>query len=387
MINFAPLKTSSLKKRISLFLLLAFLAIILPTKSFAGDKEPETLPVICNLVKKNQPDDLGYNAVSGLAYVLYKGIMEGKIKLWDSNKKKINLLPETLRAVENTSHSKFTDVENVFVYEYWNISAKEIKVRTAGFEFAKTGEGKDAISYGFIDYNEAAEWIRNSFIPANADGFSHITVDYVLRARQYNYQLIQYGAKVVKSFDESERIRKSTFEKLDYKPGHEAIRQDKHVSYLIVPNYVLKDDPKIQYGNVIINAFEDYLNTNLVDLLNMKHSDFNEALAKNPQQLYKINKIEVHETWHKNEDYISYLPDSVTLTINEITYPSIKFAYLNQWQMVIDFKSLEDVLKEKQYFFIINGINAQAIGRSKAYDYDRALYNADWKLLNIYVNR
>ncbi len=343
------------------------------------------IPVIYSLLKSEQPDSLGYNIVSGLTSMIYKGVMEGKIKLWDSQKKQLQLLPATLQAIEKSSNAKFEAVENIYVYELWEQKKTEVKIVTKGFEFAKKTNGKVEVSFGYVEYNEALNLFKTSFVETNADGFCFIPFERVLKLKQFKYNMIQFGEQVVKTKDESDRIKKLAFERNKYSPDLDELKVDKKVSYFITENHRLKDDKLLNNGNLFLLSLEDYLNNNLATYYRLAGIPLTDSLLNNPPKHFKIAKVNVTETWDKNGDYISYQPDSIAIFVGDIILKSVAKEEFSKWDLVVDFKGMEDFLKEKQFFYVLNKINNQPIEKVLSYKYQQALFNADWRQINKYV--
>ncbi len=373
-----------MKKRIST-VILYFCLVIMASEKIDAVPSSDAVPVIFSIVKAEQPDSLGYNIVSGLASLIYNGIVDGKIKLWDSQKKQLQLMPATLLAIEKSGNTQFTAVENIFVYELWETKKSQLKVKTLGFEFAKKTNGKVEINYGYVEYNDALNLIKTSYVETNADGYCFVPYEWVLKMKKYNYNMIQFGQEIVKTKDESERIKKLAFERNIYSPDLEELIVDKRVSYFITENHRLKDDKTLDNGNLLLSSLAEYLNNNMSIYYHLAEIPFTDSLLNNPTKHIRVGKVEITETWDKNGDYISFQPDSIIIFVNDSPLKSVAKEEFNSWDMVVNFKGIEDFLKEKQFFYVINKINNQAIEKAKSYKYQQALFNADWKQINKYV--
>ena len=353
-------------------------------RSYAGNNY-DRFPVIINVVRNEQPDSLGYNIVADVSEVIYKGIMKGRIKLWDSQKKELQILPTTLESIEKSSKTRFASIENMFIYELWDVGKTDVKVSTVGYEFVKRTPGQQDVVYGYVDYDDAMITLKSTFDEPNADGFWYATIDQLLRMRQFQYHMIQFGTLRVKDLDESERYKRYAFDKKEYKPDMEDIHFNKRVCYLIEENHLLQGDAKLDKANLFLNSMEDFLNANIWIYYTMKGIRLSDSLKHFPLVHLKISKAEVTEIWNMNGTYISFQPQTIVLYANDTALRPITMDELVKWKMVIDFKSVEDFLKEKPFFYIINKINNQPIDRFSAYKYEKALLNADWKAINKYV--
>lgn len=365
-------------------LYLIFILLFSVWRSFAGNNY-DRFPVIINVVRNEQPDSLGYNIVADVSEVIYKGIMKGRIKLWDSQKKELQILPTTLESIENSSKTRFTSIENMFIYELWDVGKTDVKVSTVGYEFVKRTPGKEDVVYGYVDYDDAMITLKSTFAEPNADGFWYTTMDQLLRMRQFQYHMIQFGVLRIKDLDESERYKRYAFDKKEYKPDMEEIHLNKRVTYLIEENHHLAGDKKIEKGNLLLNSCEDFLNSNSWIYYTMKGIHLSDSVTSYPPLHLKISKAEITEIWNMNGTYISFQPQTIVLYANDTTLRPITMDDLSKWQMVVDFKSVEDFLKEKPFFYIINKINNQPVDRFSAYKYEKALLNADWREINKFV--
>ena len=98
-----------------------FLAILLCeclSKAFGGD----IVPVLLRVPKADQHDTLGCNFVTEVTALVYKEIIAGSIKLWDSPNKEIQITGSTLMELEKSSDTKFTDQEIFFIGDLLSIA-------------------------------------------------------------------------------------------------------------------------------------------------------------------------------------------------------------------------------------------------------------------------
>jgi hypothetical protein len=346
---------------------------------------PDRLHVLISVARNEQPDSLGYNMVSELSAVIYKGIINGQIKLWDSPKKTLAIMPNTLESIENSSHTLFASIENLYIHESWNIGKSDVKITTLGFEFVKKIPGKEDIQYGYVDYDDAMITLKSNFSEPNADGYWYVTFDQLLKSRQFKYSIYQFGNRIIKDLDESDSYMHSAFESKEYKPEMEEIKHNKLVTYTIEENHRLQGDAKLEKGNLFLNSMESFLNSNSWIYYNMIGVHLSDSMKHYPPVKLKISKVVINEIWNMNGTYITYQPQTIVLYANDSALRPITMDEIRRWDMMVDFKSVEEFLKEKPFFSIINKINNQAIDRFASYKYEKALLNADWRAINKYV--
>jgi len=365
-------------------LYLVILFIFTVWMSYAGN-DFDRFHVLINVASNEQPDSLGYNIVSGISAVIYKNIINGRITLWDSPKKEIQILPNTLISIENSNKTRFSSIENLLIHEIWDIGKMDVKIATTGFEFIKKTPGKEDMEFGYVDYDDAMITLKSTFSEPNADGFWYVTFDQLLKLRNYPYTIIKLGDNRVKNADESERYKHIVFDKKEYKPDMEAIQFNKRVCYSIEENHLLQNDKKFEMGNLLLSSFEEFLNDNFWIYNAINGIQFNDSVKIKPPPHLKVSKAEVTEIWNMNGTYLSFQPQSIVLYINDTAQRPITMDELSKWEIVVDFKGVEDFLKEKPFFYIITKINNQPVDRFSAYKYQKALLNADWRTINKYV--
>ena len=93
------------------------------------------------LKRIDQKPSHGCNFVEQVSSVVYKAILERKVKLWDSPQKEIQIMPAALMEIEKNAALTFNELETVFIYEVWEQSRKEITTKTVGIAFTKYSYG------------------------------------------------------------------------------------------------------------------------------------------------------------------------------------------------------------------------------------------------------
>src|SRR6187551_1964678 len=87
----------------------------------------EVKPVMLFLSAKDQPDTLGYNLVTELPAMLYEALVDGRIPLWDSPEKQIQILPKSLKAIEESNDLSFAASTRLFILEKWTVERKKLQ--------------------------------------------------------------------------------------------------------------------------------------------------------------------------------------------------------------------------------------------------------------------
>ena len=122
------------------FLILVLILELLPPLVKADE-----IPVLLMLKRSEQIDTSGCNFVEQVTALIYKEIIENKVKLWDSPAKEIQITGATLKEIERNSNTSFVNQETVFMYETWDNVKKEILTKTIGFSFLHKNENEEEV--------------------------------------------------------------------------------------------------------------------------------------------------------------------------------------------------------------------------------------------------
>jgi hypothetical protein len=151
------------------------------------------------------------------------------------------------------------------------------------------------------------------------------------------------------------------------------------VTFVIEKNLAETDDP----GSNCLKSIEKFLNENKEILFNIggdKYFDFHNRLLD-----ITITRIEVTEVWEKRGNQIVYKPFSVKIFANNKPMNTLSFEEVAKWQLLINFKTLEDVLLEKGFNFSIYKINKDLIPYNESVIYLKALREYKWTQVSNYV--
>jgi hypothetical protein len=176
-------------KRFSAILLLAFCFQDIPVCA------AETIPVLLRVPRAEQPDTLGANFVEQITALVYEEVIEGRIKLWDSPEKEIQITGSTLTELEKTSQTKFTEQGIIFIYENWQKTKISIVTQTLGFAFLNYDQRAQEVSYGYVDYYDLKETLMRKKINTNADGNYDINYATYLFKKLFNFNIVQFNGK------------------------------------------------------------------------------------------------------------------------------------------------------------------------------------------------
>ncbi len=342
----------------------------------------EEIPVLLVLNKQAQTDSMGCNFVEQVTDLVYKEIIAGRVKLWDSQQKEIPIGGSTLQEIERNAGVRFQDQETIFIYEMWEITRKEIVTRALGMTFAGKSATGEEVAYGYVDYRDLKELFMSTRINANASGvYSHTFTTYML-SKNFAYDFIQFGGKAVKSTADSDEIKRTILKKMPFNTSLLGFYPpDKLVSWL-VDIYSEGTDQKSINARTLVKSIEDYFINNQEVFFNMGGDRIISHIQKNK---IKVTRIEVTEIWRKMPDGISYETKSMTIFVNDSTLNSMSPRAIADADIVIEEKLLKEIISEKNFGLIVTKINSQVIKRKDAYLYLKGLMTAEWNQVISYV--
>jgi len=337
-------------------------------------------PVLLFLSRQDQADTLGYNIVNELPALVYKEIIEGRIPLWDSQNKDVQIVPSSLKSLETSSGDNFSQAKQLFIYELWDLDKKNGDLRTVGFYFSsRTNKGED-ISYGFVDYDPLDSLFRATKIPVNSNGNCDLTYYDVLHSKYYFYNVVQVGEKKITNIKEALALKDEVTQFISQriKPPDNDIKE---LSYVILHS----DNPPdaaMSKSNQFIQSLQLFLNENQEVFYNLggdRILDFRQA------NKIKVTSVEVAEKWRKVEDRIE--SELISLQIYAASQPMnlLKKEDLHFLDLFVDFKSIADFLNEKEFYFRIAKINSQEIALGKSVVFLKGLRTWKWNQLTEFV--
>ncbi len=364
--------------RLTKFFILFFF-ILINYSLEARFKSYTEVPVLIHLNINQQNDSNGFNLVKDLPSLFYKEIIEGRLILWDSPKKEIAISGNALKGIEQNNKLSFSQVENLFINELWTSSRRKTEFVIIGFSFLSQNE-KGKVSFGFIDAREAFNLLYNNYIQTNSNGSASLNFINALYSRKYDYSLIQFGSiDFSKNISLSLRIKEQAFNKKKKIANLYVIPQTKKLTYLLEKNLQNPNDPSI----LIMNTFETFLNQNkeiFFDIGGSKYYDYHTFKSE-----ISITRVEIVEVWEKKGNQINYIPKSVKLYANNKELNSISIEQIESWQLLFKFKSLRDLLIEKQYLFSLLKCNNELIAPTESNLYIKALKEYKWTQVSNYV--
>jgi hypothetical protein len=333
----------------------------------------EEIPVLLFLSTYDQDDSLGFNLVQSLPEFVYDQIIDGKVSLWDSPKKEDRIEAKTLQQIEKYAQTSFKVTNQLFIYEKWTKDRKSLSVHPVGFYFSSKKPDGEEVAYGFVDYSELDSVFQFTIVPTNADGNCSMTYDDVLKQKLYNYNIVQYGGKRVESVAEAIQIKNDIKPLLPTKKWSE--KDDcKIVNYMIEDSTGSKDRTYIQ-SRKFLSAVSKYLTETPELFLNIG----GDKLTTDPSKFkINVNKVEMEEYWVRKDSVIDYSLYSMVIYVNNTPLTALSLEEIQQLDFLIGFRSVNDFLKEKEFYFRILKINSQEIPAEKSSAYLNGIKELRW---------
>ncbi len=340
------------------------------------------VPVLLRLSRSEQADTNGCNFVEQVTALLYKEIIENRVKLWDSPSKEIQITGLTLMELEKSTGTRFVDQGIIYIYELWQSNRKLLSANTLGFNFSNKNQAGEDVAYGFVEYSSVRDLFMRTRINTNANGDYYASFATYVNNKTYNYNIIQFSGKVIRDVAESNKIKRDFIGNLRF---NEATFQfsdpDKLIIYQVETNTSIKD-ARTENGNKLINAVENYLTENQEVFYNLGGDRILSYYQKNK---LKVTRLEITEIWKKTRDTIITEARNLQIFVNDSALNPMPAKDIARLDISVGDVSIQDFIRFKKYAIIICQINAQKIPRTEAFLYYKALVNMDWKRLTEYV--
>jgi hypothetical protein len=363
-----------------LYKALLYIAVILSSIDSHARKLYTEVPALIHLNRSEQEDTNGFNLVEYLPGLFYTAINNGTLTLWDSPKKQIAISSAALRNIESSNSISFSRVENIFLNELWTSSRRKTEFVIMGFSFlSESPNGK--VSIGYIDAADALGLLTSNYIPTNVNGPALLTYMDALYSRRYNFNLLQFGSRdftvnPASSFE----IKKDAFYSRKKVNGIIHLPQTKLMTYVIEKNPGMENDP----GTACISSIEKFINENKEVLFGMGGGQYFDYKKQQGSDV-TITRVEVTEIWEKKGNLIIYKPYQIRIFANNRPLETLSFDAVAKWDLLINFKTLEDVLMEKAFQYTIYKCNKELIPFEESNLYLKALREYKWTQVSNYI--
>lgn len=330
----------------------------------------------------SQNDSLGYNIVNDVSSVVYNSIMNGTVRLWDTQKKELQILPGSLQKIEKSSGVTFAGCSHLFIYESWTMEKKLSSSELLGFYFSADDKSGHTVSFGYVDAKELPDIALGTYVKRNPNGNEPLTIARVLRCKLYYFNIVQYDGDKITEASQSLELKSKKLKPLMKFIECPPIKEIKQVKYSVSKNDTMCNPAGTKKTAAVLDMVEDFFSANKETLYALA-GDFAPELKK--KKNINVTSMIVHETWTRENSIMDTQPDSVTFYVNKKPLRQLSQKELIDLGIIIDFKSIYDVLKEKEFAFRIMEINGNVIAPEKANSYYSALRKYKWNALTEYV--
>lgn len=331
---------------------------------------------------KSQSDTLGYNIVNDVSAAIYAGIMNGTVRLWDSQKKELQILPASLQKIEKSSAVTFSGCAHLFIYESWTMEKKLSSSSLLGFYFSTDDKSGHSVSFGYVDAAEIPGVTLLTYVKRNPDGNESFTISRVLQCKMYYFNIVQYDGKKITETSQALELKNKKLGPLMKFIDCPPIKEMKQVTYVISNSDTMCNATGVKKTAAMLDVIEDFFMSNRETLYTLAGDN---AAALKKKKNIDVTSIFVNEIWTKENGIISAEPTSVTFYVNKKPLKELALKEFLGLGIIIDFKSAYDVLKEKEFSFRIMSVNGNDVAPEKANSYYSALTKYKWNAVTEYV--
>jgi len=326
-----------------------------------------------------QHDTVGFNLAQELPDFIYLQLKQGKLTLWDSPKKQTKINFVALQQIEKASNTAFNNCSDIFLHEFWNCSKRSLSFVIAGFSFAYKNQEVFA-PFGYIDAKEAFNLLAKTPIPCNANAPADLTFWEAINSKRYAFNIVQYGGRTFeKKPMDAVKLRDKIFNgKRKLIPGIPWL-ETKNIGYELVDDLAIDKDWSID----VKKGIEELLNKDK-NIVNM-HGGSAYFDTGNYRGYFAVTGLEIHETWQKREGLVFYFIDSMIVYVNNKRLTAFSNTEIDNLRVTIRFKTISDILKEKNFKISIFKINRNFIEPKNKEAYKKALESYKWTQISEYV--
>ena len=333
--------------------------------------------VTLNLSSSLQPDSIGYNLPKELPGIIYTKIIDGSVALWDGPAKEIQISADALQAIEKSSGTIFTSVDNLFIHEVWELSRRYLDSKTIGFTFINKNE-KGSVAYGFVDYKDIVELLNKVNIPTNANGYLNTSFREAIQNKQFNFSIIQFGADDFKAHpNRAFEIQKQLFNN----PKVKMFNEPKEKARFKTITYELARTGNNQ-NEAVFSALNSYFENNLEQFYNLGGDQLVSFYKKNPE--INFTKIKVSELYKLDKGVVTFEISAIHLFIYGKHLAESDIGTMRQIGVTVNFKPLETFISEKNYDMVITQINSEEIKSADSAAILLKLKEGNWKSLIVH---
>ena len=334
-------------------------------------KSYTSTPALLHISAIKQHDSIGFNIVKALQELIYPKLLTGDLALWQGSDKKKIVSSQDFMALERNALLPFVSSNDLFVHEYWEIFNKTFTSELKGFSFTGITKAGKKINYGYVDIQDISNLLKNSIIPANANGSSELSYWNALQSKKYNFHLVQLGNNNFRTNPKASlQLQYQAIEDPNINRELAKIIPVKNIKYSVLAPSI---NSNIENKN-FYNIFNESINNNKQAVLNNSLSDHFQTILFVP---WEIDQISILEKWSQYKNIPFQELQSIELTIDNHTI-ILSSKQLEELGIKINLQSLGEYLSEKRFTFLLELINTQDIIPQQSESYYKALFINPW---------
>lgn len=336
-------------------------------------KSQEEVPALVSLDIYEQADTLGFNLVSSIPALLYDGVHNGSITLWDSPKKEINMSGSFLKQLEEANQTDFSIQHYIFLHEVWYTNKRETMFRIVGFSFVGMNKADSTkFNYGYIEMKEIENLLRSNFIPVNINGYYQTTYYDALYHRDYEFNLLQLGPVYFKDYKVALKNKNKYFNPKKKIITYNPLVQRKFVACRLDSSICARSAD----AQELLNAFTAHYTANREEFLNAG----GDKIFSHLQTRYPvvITRVEFSSVWRKEKRFIYAEPDYLLVYAGNVMLDTLYMKNLDTWEEQVSFKRVAQIIRDNAYDVLITQINETPIDPQDSKRFLEALRYYPW---------
>jgi|GEM_PF-608183 hypothetical protein len=322
-----------------------------------------------------QTDSIGFNIVTGLSELLYPRIVTGDVPIWENEKKEKVLGGQAFIELEKKSKSPFVVGSNLFIHEEWQLLQRHFTFDISGFSFTGNANDGTLLTFGFIDVQDVIVLLRTEKIATNANGGDDLTYWNALQSKQFGFNLVHWdesnyhsNRRLLNDIQQQALFQSRVFREF-YKPT-----TNKQIAYRILPPTINSNTENA----VFYKSLQRYVNSNKQIILNADSDKHFSHIALEP---WSIDNITIIEQWQKTNSIPLQSVKGIELFIDRHSI-ILSENELDELDMKINFRGLQEYLSEKRFDFVLEKINRQEIEPPRSEEFYNALLTKPWNKIN-----
>lgn len=332
-------------------------------------------PVILHLSADKQPDSLGFNLVRSFPKLVYREILEGRVKLYNNAAKEVQITPSNLIRLEQENKLQFDQIQDLFFNEVWKYYHRNFEFQVIGFSFFARTPAQKLLNFGFVDANEIRRLLENRYAETDLNGPDSLTYWQAICSKAFSFQVVKFGNKDFEKKPElAIKLRKQALCAKTRKNTYPISRR-KFVNSVMYPS---KDEQLDNFR--ICSSLESYYRKN--PQVVFRHIQVGPEY-KNREYPMTLTRIELQETWFWQEGKVHRRTDKILPYINGVAMDSLNWTELQRLNLMVNFRPLAELFEDGNFTFNIAQVNSSPIRLEDQPIVQNALIMGNWTRIKL----